>query len=67
VRTIFSTCFFVLGLISSTPSGVEILEELGWESACTPVGSPTGLCFPTDLDAVTYVCVLVCVRSVLIV
>lgn len=45
-----STCFFALGLASSTPQGAEILDEYGWESTISPVGLPTGLCIPADID-----------------
>lgn len=44
------TCFFVLGLISSTAQGAEILDDFGWESTLSPLGSPTGLCIPVDID-----------------
>ena len=44
-----STCYFVLGLISSTQAGAEALEELDWEVGTTPLGAPTGLCVPNDL------------------
>lgn len=43
------TAYFVIGLISSTLEGVEMLEEFGWESVCTPLGGATGLCVPMDL------------------
>jgi rapamycin-insensitive companion of mTOR len=42
------TAFFVLGLISGTVSGVQILDELGWDSVMTTMGAPTGLCLPRD-------------------
>lgn len=29
---LFSTCYFVLGLLSSTAEGVEVLREYGWEA-----------------------------------
>lgn len=45
-----STCFFALGLASSTPQGAEILDDYGWESTLSPVGLPTGLCIPADID-----------------
>jgi rapamycin-insensitive companion of mTOR len=38
----------VLGLISSTQEGVKILDNLGWDSVLTPMGTPTGLCVPKD-------------------
>ncbi|KAL7420859.1 hypothetical protein Q5752_004812 [Cryptotrichosporon argae] len=50
VLTMKGTCFFVLGLISSTRMGAEILEEYGWVSTRTPMGMTTGLCLPNDLS-----------------
>lgn len=44
------TCFFVLGLISSTPQGAEILDDYHWEATLDPLGYPTGLCVPQDVD-----------------
>jgi hypothetical protein len=44
------TAYFVLGLIASTVGGVEALDDLGWESVLNPLGQPTGLCVPVDLD-----------------
>lgn len=44
------TCFFVLGLISSTYQGAEILDDYHWEATTTPLAIPTGLCIPTDID-----------------
>jgi rapamycin-insensitive companion of mTOR len=36
----------VLGLISGTAEGVQILDGLGWDSVTTTMGTPTGLCVP---------------------
>ena len=44
------TCFFALGLVSSTPQGAEILEDYGWEATLSPLGLPTGLCIPADIE-----------------
>jgi len=44
------TCFFVLGLISSTTQGAEILEDYKWMSSLSPLGTPTGVCLPDDLE-----------------
>ena len=44
------TCFYVLGLISSTPQGAEILSDYGWEATLSPLGFPTGLCVPLELE-----------------
>ena len=48
--TLIRTCFFVLGLISSTPQGAEILDDYRWEATLSPLGLPTGLCIPLDVD-----------------
>ncbi|KAF8272211.1 Rapamycin-insensitive companion of mTOR, N-term-domain-containing protein [Lactarius quietus] len=50
VLSVRGTCFFVLGLISATPQGAEILSDYGWEATLSPLGFPTGLCVPLDLD-----------------
>ncbi len=40
----------MLGLISSTPQGAEILDDYHWEATLSPLGLPTGLCVPVDVD-----------------
>ncbi|TKY87021.1 hypothetical protein EX895_003698 [Sporisorium graminicola] len=50
VLSIRGTCFFVLGLIASTNSGAEALQDYGWQSVCTPLGAPMGLCIPDDVN-----------------
>lgn len=44
------TCYFILGLISSTPEGTELLSDSGWNSVQTPLGTLTGICVPERLD-----------------
>lgn len=44
------TCFFVLGLISSTPQGAEILDDFKWEATISPLGLPTGVCVPMEIE-----------------
>lgn len=43
------TAFFVLGLIASTVEGVEILDELNWESVLSPLGRAMGICVPRNV------------------
>ncbi|KAH7923835.1 hypothetical protein BV22DRAFT_1035895 [Leucogyrophana mollusca] len=50
IPSVRGTCFFVLGLISSTSQGTEILDDYRWEATLSPLGIPTGLCIPVDLD-----------------
>ncbi|KAJ7069741.1 Rapamycin-insensitive companion of mTOR, N-term-domain-containing protein [Mycena amicta] len=50
IPSVRGTCFYVLGLISSTSQGAEILDDYHWEATLSPLGSPTGLCIPIDLD-----------------
>ncbi|SPO31737.1 related to protein ste16 [Ustilago trichophora] len=50
VLSVRGTCFFVLGLISSTTAGAEALQDYGWQSVCTPLGAPMGLCIPDDIN-----------------
>jgi len=44
------TAFFVLGLISRSSYGLEILSEHGWDSNTSQTGNSLGLCIPTGLD-----------------
>ncbi|KAK1923142.1 Rapamycin-insensitive companion of mTOR, middle domain-containing protein [Papiliotrema laurentii] len=53
VLTMRGTCFFVIGLLSSTRMGAEILEEYGWIAARSPMGKTTGLCLPSDIGRLT--------------
>ncbi|KAF8645235.1 hypothetical protein AX16_008062 [Volvariella volvacea WC 439] len=50
IPSVRGTCFFVLGLISSTPQGAELLNDYEWEATLSPVGMPTGICIPTDIE-----------------
>lgn len=49
IATLKGTALLVAGLISSTPEGMELLDELGWESVCKSMDTPLGLCMPTNL------------------
>ncbi|WVQ86186.1 hypothetical protein IAT38_008354 [Cryptococcus sp. DSM 104549] len=53
VLSIRGTCFFVIGLLSSTRMGAEILEEFGWIATRTSLGQTTGLCLPNDISRFT--------------
>ncbi|EJU03152.1 hypothetical protein DACRYDRAFT_78031 [Dacryopinax primogenitus] len=46
VLSVRGTAYFVLGLLSCTSEGAEILYEYGWEATKTPMGEPTGICLP---------------------
>ncbi|KAK0504126.1 Rapamycin-insensitive companion of mTOR, N-term-domain-containing protein [Armillaria luteobubalina] len=50
IPSVRGTCFFVLGLISSTSQGAEILDDYEWEATVTPLGLPIGLCIPMDVE-----------------
>ncbi|KAL5482443.1 hypothetical protein ACEPAI_9037 [Sanghuangporus weigelae] len=50
ILSLRGTCFFALGLISSTAQGAEILDDYGWEATLSPLGAPTGLCIPADIE-----------------
>ncbi|KAL8290440.1 hypothetical protein RQP46_002698 [Phenoliferia psychrophenolica] len=54
VYSLRGTAFFVLGLIASTVEGTEILDDLGWESVCTPLGVATGICVPVEISNFVY-------------
>ncbi|KAK7960962.1 HR1 repeat- rho-binding protein [Apiospora saccharicola] len=50
VMSLRGTAFFVLGLISRSVHGLEILSELGWDSNTSPLGTSLGFCLPKDLS-----------------
>ncbi|KAI2630527.1 Rapamycin-insensitive companion of mTOR, N-term-domain-containing protein [Xylaria nigripes] len=50
VMSLRGTAFFVLGLISRSVHGLEILSEHGWLSNTTLLGRSLGLCIPDDLS-----------------
>ncbi|GAA5961649.1 hypothetical protein JCM3765_000463 [Sporobolomyces pararoseus] len=54
VYSLRGTAVFALALISSTVEGVEMLEELGWESVVKPLTGPTGLCIPMELNDLVF-------------
>ncbi|GAA6063262.1 hypothetical protein JCM10212_004996 [Sporobolomyces blumeae] len=54
IYSIRGTAVFALALMSATDEGVEMLEELGWESIVRPLTGPTGLCIPIDLNDLVY-------------
>jgi hypothetical protein len=43
------TACFVLGLLSRSTHGYEMLREHGWDSAVNARGQSLGLCMPNDL------------------
>lgn len=48
---LYRTCCFVLGLISSTAQGSDILDELGWQGpdfTCPDIDIPTSGCVPSE-------------------
>lgn len=49
VMSLRGTAFFVLGLISRSIHGLEILSEYGWDSNTTTMGESLGLCIPNNL------------------
>ncbi|KAA8893128.1 Rapamycin-insensitive companion of mTOR, N-term-domain-containing protein [Sphaerosporella brunnea] len=52
VLTLKGTAFFVLGLISKTMQGLEILLEHGWDAATSIMGETLGFCVPFDLKRI---------------
>ena len=44
------TAYFVLGLISRSTHGLEMLAEHGWETAVNANGDSLGLCMPSDIS-----------------
>ena len=63
VITMRGTAFFVLGLVSRSLHGAEILAERGWDVATNSLGQSLGYVLPPRLDAlfpVSSVCGLEC-------
>ncbi|MCJ1472570.1 hypothetical protein MMC13_001219 [Lambiella insularis] len=50
VMSMRGTAFFVLGLISRSLHGIEILSEHGWDAATNQNGQSLGYCLPPSLD-----------------
>ncbi|KAL8924438.1 MAG: hypothetical protein Q9208_004046 [Pyrenodesmia sp. 3 TL-2023] len=50
VTTLRGTAFFVLGLISRSLHGMEIVSEHGWDAATDQRGRSIGYCLPQRLD-----------------
>ncbi|RMJ16167.1 hypothetical protein CDV36_004198 [Fusarium kuroshium] len=50
VMSLRGTAFFVLGLISRSTHGLEILSENGWDANTTPMGNSLGFCIPNNLS-----------------
>ena len=56
VMTLRGTAFFVLGLISRSLHGQEILAEYGWDGTVNAVGECLGFCFPLHFKKLFTVC-----------
>ncbi|KAL0473922.1 Rapamycin-insensitive companion of mTOR, N-term domain-containing protein [Neurospora intermedia] len=50
VMSLRGTAFFVLGLISRSVHGLEILLENGWDANTNVLGNSLGFCIPSDLS-----------------
>lgn len=50
VMTMRGTAFFVLGLISRSLHGMEIIAEHGWDAATDQIGRSLGFCLPPGLE-----------------
>ncbi|SPO02892.1 related to sexual differentiation and meiosis protein ste20 [Cephalotrichum gorgonifer] len=50
IMSLRGTAFFVLGLISRSVHGLEMLYEHGWDANTTPMGNSLGFCLPTDVS-----------------
>lgn len=58
VMTMRGTAFFVLGLISRSLHGMEILTEFGWDAATDDLGRSLGYVLPPTLETLFMVCLL---------
>ena len=60
------TACFVLGLLSRSTHGYEMLREHGWDTAVNSRGNSLGLCMPNDLDRLCSVSALFATTLVMI-
>jgi rapamycin-insensitive companion of mTOR len=58
IMTMRGTAFFVLGLISRSLHGLEILAEYGWDAATDQNGLSRGYCLPPKLGTLFSVSIL---------
>lgn len=56
VMTMRGTAFFVLGLVSRSLHGMEILAGHGWNAATDGLGRSLGYCLPLNLGVIFSVC-----------
>lgn len=56
VMTMRGTAFFVLGLVSRSLHGMEILAGHGWNAATDDLGRSLGYCLPPNLGVIFSVC-----------
>lgn len=42
-------CIYVLGMLSKTDTGMEVLEELNWKCSVNLFRQPLGVCLPADI------------------
>lgn len=56
VTTLRGTAFFVLGLVSRSLHGMEIVAEHGWDAATDQSGRSIGYCLPQQLGVFFSVC-----------
>ena len=55
VFSLRGTAFFVLGMISRSLHGSEMLEEYGWDGVATTMGESLGRYIPLDLRCLLFV------------
>lgn len=65
VMTLRGTAFFVLGLLSRSRHGLELLNEHGWDTKTTFSGGSLGFCIPPRLDSFFSVCIPFGRRSII--
>lgn len=45
-----ATCFYVFSMISKSPDGYELLDEIGWQTKLNPYQEPCGVVLPVDIN-----------------
>jgi hypothetical protein len=62
VMSLRGTAFYVLGLISRSLHGQEILLEYGWDGVANDSGESMGFCLPLNFNKLFSVCIMICGR-----
>lgn len=52
VATLKGTAYLILGMLSTTTVGVDLLQQYNWYGVVSNMGAPTGICVPDQISRV---------------